>query len=100
MIGSLGSKLKFNNGIEIPAFGLGVYKVPDNECINLVKGAIKNGYRLIDTASFYDNEVGTGKGVHEGIKEVGLKEKIFLLLRKFGMLDFLMNKLWILLIKV
>ena len=26
MIGSLGSKLKFNNGIEIPAFGLGVYK--------------------------------------------------------------------------
>lgn len=78
MIGSLGSKLKFNNGIEIPAFGLGVYKVPDNECINLVKGAIKNGYRLIDTASFYDNDVGTGKGVHEGIKEVGLKrEDIF-----------------------
>ncbi|BAK81106.1 aldo/keto reductase [Candidatus Arthromitus sp. SFB-rat-Yit] len=75
MISSLGGKRKLNNGIEIPAFGLGVYKVQDDECAALVRDAIKNGYRLIDTASFYDNEIGTGKGIHEGIKESGLQRK-------------------------
>lgn len=75
MIESLQSRVKFNNNIEVPIFGLGVYKVDDNDCSDLVKNAIKFGYRLIDTASFYGNEEGTGLGVREGIKEAGLKRE-------------------------
>lgn len=78
MINSLQGTVKLNNGIDIPAFGLGVYKMSDDECENIVREAIKLGYRIIDTASLYGNEVGTGKGIQQGIKEAGIKrEDIF-----------------------
>ncbi|MDY0404961.1 aldo/keto reductase [Virgibacillus sp. 179-BFC.A HS] len=60
----------------MPWFGLGVYKVEDGDTvINAVRTAIQNGYRSIDTASFYDNE----KGVGEGIRQAGVpREELFL----------------------
>ncbi len=64
-----------NNGVKIPSIALGTFKVEDgNEVINAVKWAIETGYRHIDTAAIYKNEVGVGKG----IKESGIdRKKIF-----------------------
>jgi Aldo/keto reductase family. len=59
----------------MPYFGLGTYKIPDGEpVIKAVESALETGYRLIDTAAFYENEEGVGKAIREsGIK----REEIF-----------------------
>ena len=51
------------DGNTIPQLGLGVYKVENDIVAPLVSHALKNGYRLIDTASMYENEVGVGQGI-------------------------------------
>lgn len=65
-----------SNGIKIPSIGFGTYKSGDNnETAEIVKYALECGYRQIDTASFYGNEVGIGNG----IKQSNIKrEEIFL----------------------
>jgi 2,5-diketo-D-gluconate reductase A len=55
--------LQLNDGHSIPQLGLGVYKVPDADAAELVRGAIEAGYRHIDTATLYRNERGVGDGV-------------------------------------
>ena len=71
--------MKLNNGVEIPEFGLGVFKVSDDEAGENVKNAIINGYRLIDTAQIYGNEEGTGRGIKAWLEAAGLKrEDIFI----------------------
>lgn len=64
------------NGIKIPSIGFGTYKSGDNnETAEIVKYALECGYRQIDTASFYGNEVGIGNAIKESkIK----REDIFL----------------------
>ena len=64
------------NEVKMPAIGIGTYKAGnDEETAQAVKFAIKSGYRHIDAAAFYGNEIGVGKG----IKESGVKrEDIFL----------------------
>ncbi|GLB51791.1 glyoxal reductase [Neptunitalea chrysea] len=53
-----------HNGIQMPYFGLGVYKSKNgNEVYNAITAALKEGYRLIDTASYYNNEEGVGKAI-------------------------------------
>ncbi len=48
----------------MPKIGFGTYKTgSDEETIISIKEALNNGYRQIDTASFYNNEVGIGKGI-------------------------------------
>ena len=56
---------ELSNGVKIPVVGFGTYKLENDndEVCNMVKEAIKAGYRSIDTASFYDNEEGVGKGI-------------------------------------
>jgi diketogulonate reductase-like aldo/keto reductase len=63
--------LKLNNGVTMPALGLGVFQSPPAETITAVETALAEGYRLIDTAAAYGNEreVGEGlrrSGVHRG----------------------------------
>ena len=53
------------DGNTIPKLGLGVYKVDNDLAAPLVSHALTNGYRLIDTASMYENEVGVGRGIAE-----------------------------------
>lgn len=49
---SLKDYTTLHNGVKMPWFGLGVFKVEDgSEVIDSVKAAIKNGYRSIDTCS-------------------------------------------------
>lgn len=55
--------LTLNNGVEMPQLGFGVWQVPDDEAETAVATAIESGYRSIDTAAIYQNEVGTGKAI-------------------------------------
>lgn len=60
--------ITFNNGVQMPALGLGVYQSEPEETVSAVKTAIENGYRLIDTAAAYFNEKQVGEGIaHSGI---------------------------------
>ena len=55
-----------SNGIKMPSIGFGTYKSgSDEETAKIVKYALNIGYRQIDTASFYGNEVGIGNGIKE-----------------------------------
>ncbi|MCW3466779.1 aldo/keto reductase [Chitinophaga nivalis] len=52
------------NGVQMPYFGLGVYKTNDGqEVIDSVRYALDAGYRHIDTAAIYKNEEGVGTAV-------------------------------------
>ncbi|MGW0581077.1 aldo/keto reductase [Streptomyces sp. NPDC002920] len=55
--------LKLNNGVEMPALGLGVYQSSPQETAAAVSTAIGDGYRLIDTAAGYQNEKEVGDGI-------------------------------------
>ena len=72
----INSKVKLNNGVEMPWLGLGVFRASDGEEVkNAVIAALNHGYRSIDTAEIYENEHGVG----EGIRESGIaRDKIFL----------------------
>ena len=54
-----------HNGVQIPQLGFGVFQVPDDVTTAAVAAALSAGYRSIDTAAIYGNEVGTGRGLAE-----------------------------------
>jgi len=54
-----------NNGVEIPAIGLGVFQTPPAETVAAVSAALRIGYRHIDTAAAYGNEREVGQGLRE-----------------------------------
>ncbi len=68
--------MKLSNGYDIPSVGFGTFKTPDGEtCVESVKEALKVGYRHIDTAAYYGNEVSVGKG----FRQSGLpREKVYI----------------------
>lgn len=69
---NLTDTFQLNNGYEIPCVGFGTWQTPDGDTAVLtVSEAIKAGYRHIDTAACYGNEVGVGKG----IKTSGVERK-------------------------
>jgi 2,5-diketo-D-gluconate reductase A len=55
--------LTFNNGVQIPQLGFGVFQVPPTEVTEPVLTALQAGYRLIDTAAMYGNEEGVGTAI-------------------------------------
>ena len=64
------------NGVNMPWFGLGVFKVEEGpELVNAVRTAIQHGYRSVDTAAIYGNEEGVGQGIREGLAAAGLKRE-------------------------
>lgn len=64
------SSKTLNNGVNIPVFGLGVFRSAA-ETKDAVKWALEAGYRHIDTAKIYGNEA----DVARGIKESGVDRK-------------------------
>lgn len=52
-----------NDGTKIPAIGLGTWPMDDATAEEAVAGALRMGYRLVDTATNYRNETGVGRGV-------------------------------------
>ena len=73
--------LKLNNGVEMPALGLGVFQSQPEETVSAVATALRDGYRLIDTAAAYGNEREVGDAVRaSGLdrSEVFLETKIWI----------------------
>lgn len=67
--------IKLNNGVSMPMEGFGVFQIPEEHCEQAVRDAITAGYRLIDTASSYQNE----KAVGRAIRSCGLpREELFI----------------------
>ncbi|MDR4946975.1 aldo/keto reductase [Neobacillus cucumis] len=54
-----------NNGLKMPQLGFGVWQVKDDQATAAVATALEVGYRSIDTAMIYKNEVGVGKALKE-----------------------------------
>ena len=77
-----------NNGIKMPIIGLGTWTFTNEEAEEAVYIAIKNGYRLIDTAQYYGDEVGVGKGVRKAIDEgIVKREDIFVTSKIYASTD-------------
>ncbi|MEU5598434.1 aldo/keto reductase [Streptomyces sp. NPDC020298] len=55
--------LTLNNGVEMPALGLGVFQTPPDETRAAVTAALELGYRHIDTAAAYGNEREVGEAI-------------------------------------
>jgi diketogulonate reductase-like aldo/keto reductase len=75
------SALTLNNGVKMPALGLGVFQTPPDETRSAVEAALSAGYRHIDTAAAYGNERQVGEAVHNsGLdrSEVFLETKIWI----------------------
>ena len=71
---NVNSPIKLNNGVEIPCVGYGTFRTDPAVTAQAVQDAIAAGYRHIDTAKVYENEVGVG----QGIKAVGVpREELF-----------------------
>jgi diketogulonate reductase-like aldo/keto reductase len=62
---SFDSVIKLNNQIAIPRLGFGTWELEGKASYNPVKWALEGGYRLIDTASIYNNEQFVGKAIAE-----------------------------------
>jgi diketogulonate reductase-like aldo/keto reductase len=73
--------LELNNGVEMPALGLGVFQTPPDETRDAVSAALDAGYLHIDTAAAYGNERQVGEAVHSSDldrSEVFLETKIWI----------------------
>lgn len=55
--------ITLNNNVEMPLLGFGTFQLAGQNCVDVVSTAIKNGYRLIDTAEAYENEEAVGQGI-------------------------------------
>ena len=74
-----------NSGYEMPVIGLGTWTLSDDEAENSVYHALKTGMRLIDTARYYGNEVGVGRGLQKAIEEgIVTREEVFITTKIYG----------------
>jgi diketogulonate reductase-like aldo/keto reductase len=63
------------HGARIPQIGLGTMTLKEDVCVQAVKAALQMGYRHLDTAAFYGNEVENG----EGLRQSGVKrDEVFI----------------------
>ncbi len=69
------TRITLNNGVAIPRVGLGTYQLSSEDAQASTTYALDNGYELIDTANFYVNERGIGRGMRASSKA---REDIFL----------------------
>ena len=74
-----------NSGWEMPIIGTGTWTLSDEEAENSTYYALKSGMRLIDTARYYQNETGVGKGLARAIDEgIVTREEVFITSKIYG----------------
>jgi 2,5-diketo-D-gluconate reductase A len=56
-------RVTLNNGVEMPQLGFGVFQISNEDVTDAVLAALEWGYRSIDTAAGYYNEVGVGQAI-------------------------------------
>ena len=84
MMSAKGSAITLNNGVKMPALGIGVFLTTREQTAGAVESAINNGYRLIDTAAAYLNE----RQVGEGIRQSGIDRSELFVTTKLWMTDY------------
>jgi len=63
---TIDSKIELNNGAKMPLLGFGTWQAKNGKtAYNAVRDALKVGYRHIDTAKYYGNEVSVGKAIRD-----------------------------------
>ena len=78
-------KVLLNSGWEMPIIGTGTWTLSDEEAGNSTYYALKSGMRLIDTARYYQNETGVGKGLARAIDEgIVTREEVFITSKIYG----------------
>ena len=75
---------KLSNGVEIPAMGYGVFQMSSAEVAEHLPQAIQAGFRHIDTANGYYNEVAVG----EAVRESGIPRSEFFITTKLWPRDY------------
>jgi D-xylose reductase len=71
------TNITLNNGLEMPRVGLGTYAIKN--IAEVVYESIKDGTRMFDTASLYENEKEVGQGVNKAIQEgIVKREDLFI----------------------
>nr|WP_325225851.1 aldo/keto reductase [uncultured Oscillibacter sp.] len=65
--------LALYNGVQIPSFGFGTWRIPNFQTAKCVTAAVKAGYRNFDTAEGYMNEKGLGEGIKRAMGELGVE---------------------------
>ena len=70
--------LKLSNAVVAPVLGIGTFMINPEDAEKSVYAAIKCGYRCVDTANAYQNEVAVGRAIRRAIEE-GLvsREELF-----------------------
>lgn len=76
--------ITLNNGVEMPALGLGVFQTPPEATTAAVAEALRLGYRHIDTAAAYANE----REVGEGIRRSGIARRDIFIETKIWISDY------------
>lgn len=74
-----------NSGYRMPIIGLGTWTLSDDQAEESVYVALKTGMRLIDTARYYGNEVGVGRGLQRAIDDgIVTREEVFITTKIYG----------------
>lgn len=72
--------VKLRNGIELPQIGLGTWQITHMQMCDVIANAYKLGYRLIDTAASYSNEIAISKAINKAQinrKEIFISDKVW-----------------------
>lgn len=80
--------ITLNSGYKMPVLGIGTYSLSDSQAENSVYWALRDGYRLIDTARIYGNEAGVGRGIKRAIDEGFVKREEIFVTTKMWTSDF------------
>ena len=78
-------RVLLNSGYEMPIIGLGTWTLSNDEAEASVYAALECGMRLIDTARYYGNEVGVGRGLQRAIDDgIVTREEVFITTKIYG----------------
>lgn len=80
-VNNISDRITLNDGAKMPLFGLGCWAMEGEDATyDSVLLALKEGYRLIDTAAMYKNEEAVGRA----LKDCGLKREEYYLVTKLS----------------